>query len=82
MFHAYRAGEVLEGHLPLVLDGVLDGLAADSRDAAIVALAEVDDIQVIVVTDEMTVSRRVDAAGGTVVEWPAADSERRRDHSR
>ncbi len=82
MFEAYRAGEVLEGHLPLVLDGVLDGLAADSREAAVVALAEVDDIQVIVVTDEETVSRRVGAAGGTIVEWPAPVSERSRDHSR
>ena len=82
MFDAYRAGEVLEGHLPLVLDGVLDGLAGDSRDAGVVALAEVDDIQVIVVTDDLTVSRRVGAAGGTIVEWPSPESERRRDHSR
>ena len=47
MFDAYRTGEVLEGHLPLVLDGVVDGLAVDARDAAVLALAAVDDIQVI-----------------------------------
>ena len=74
MFDAYRAGEVLEGHLPLVLDGVLDGLAADARDAAVLALAEVDDIQVIVVTDDETVTRRVRDAGGTIVQWPTSES--------
>jgi hypothetical protein len=74
MFDAYRAGEVLEGHLPLVLDGVLDGLAADARDAAVLALAKADDLQVIVVTDEETVTRRVRDAGGTIVHWPAPES--------
>jgi len=77
MFVAYRAGEVLEGHLPLVLDGVLDGLAADVRDAAVLALADVDDAQVIVVTDDDTVSQRVGAAGGTIVRWPAPEDKRR-----
>jgi hypothetical protein len=81
LFDAYRAGEVLEGHLPLVLDGVLDGLAGDARDAAVRALAAVDDIQVIVVTDEATVARRVREAGGTIVQWPASESTRVRDRS-
>jgi hypothetical protein len=81
LFDAYRAGEVLEGHLPLVLDGVLDGLAADARDAAVPALGEVDDIQVIVVTDEERVANRVREAGGTIVQWPAPESTRRRDRS-
>lgn len=76
MFDAYREGEVLEGHLPLVLDGALDGLAADARDAAVLALATVDDIQVIVVTDDDNVARRVDEAGGTIVHWSAAESQR------
>jgi hypothetical protein len=77
MFDAYRAGEVLEGHLPLVLDGVLDGLAADARDAAVLALARVDDAQVIVVTADDAVTQRVSAAGGTIVRWPAPEAQRR-----
>ena len=77
MLDAYRAGEVLEGHLPLVLDGVIDGLAADVRDAAVLALASVDDAQVIVVTDDDTVTQRVGAAGGTIVRWPTPEGQRR-----
>jgi hypothetical protein len=77
MFDAYRAGEVLEGHLPLVLDGVLDGLAADARDAAVLALARVDDAQVIVVTADEAVTQRVSAAGGTIVRWPSPEAQRR-----
>jgi hypothetical protein len=77
MVDAYRAGEVLEGHLPLVLDGVLDGLAADARDAAVLALASVDDAQVIVVTADDAVTQRVDAAGGTIVRWPGPEAQRR-----
>jgi hypothetical protein len=78
LFDAYRAGEVLEGHLPLVLDGVLDGLAADARDAAVVALASVDDAQVIVVTDDPGVTNRISEAGGTIVQWPAPEAQRHR----
>jgi hypothetical protein len=78
LFAAYRAGEVLEGHLPLVLDGVLDGLAADARDAAVFALAAVDDAQVIVVTDDEVVARRMSDAGGTIVRWPAPEEQRNR----
>ena len=75
MFDAYRAGEVLEGHMPLVLDGVLDGLAADTRDAAVLALARVDDAQVIVVTADDAVTQRVASAGGTIVHWPGPDAQ-------
>jgi len=56
---------------------VLDGLAADARDAAVLALARVDDMQVIVVTDDNTVTKRVAAAGGTIVRWPAPEGQRR-----
>jgi hypothetical protein len=77
MVDAYRAGEVLEGHLPLVLDGVLDGLAADARDAAVLALASVDDAQVIVVTADDAVMQRIAAAGGTIVRWPGPEAQRR-----
>jgi hypothetical protein len=78
LFDAYRAGEVLEGHLPLVLDGVLDGLAADARDAAVLTLASVDDAQVIVVTDDAGVTNRISEAGGTIVQWPAPEAQRHR----
>lgn len=78
LFDAYRAGEVLEGHLPLVLDGVLDGLAADARDAAVLALASIDDAQVIVVTDDAGVRSRISEAGGTIVQWPAPETQRHR----
>jgi hypothetical protein len=77
MVDAYRAGEVLEGHLPLVLDGVLDGLAADARDAAVLALSRVDDAQVIVVTADDAVTQRIAAAGGTIVRWPGPEAQRR-----
>lgn len=70
MLHAYRAGEVLEGRLPLVLDGVLDGLDAEVRDAGVLALADADDAQIIVVTDDPEVTKRVSDAGGTIVRWP------------
>ena len=69
MFDAYRAGDVLEGRLPLILDGVLDGLAAEVRDPAVLALADADDVQVIVVTDDPEVTNRVSEAGGTVGRW-------------
>jgi hypothetical protein len=74
MFDAYRAGDVLEGRLPLVLDGVLDGLAADVRDPAVVALADADDVQVIVVTDDPEVTNCVSEAGGTIVRWPEPET--------
>jgi hypothetical protein len=70
MLDAYRAGEVLEGRLPLVLDGVLDGLDVEVRDAAVLALADADDAQIIVVTDDAEVTKRVSDAGGTIVRWP------------
>jgi hypothetical protein len=81
LFDAYRAGEVLEGHLPLVLDGVLDGLAADARDAAVLALARIDDAQVIVVTDDAGVTSRIREAGGTIVQWPVPEGQWHRETS-
>jgi hypothetical protein len=70
MLDAYRAGEVLEGRLPLVLDGVLDGHDTEVRDAAVLALADADDAQIIVVTDDPEITKRVSDAGGTIVRWP------------
>jgi hypothetical protein len=66
----YRSGYLLAGQLPLVLDGALDGLAAAAREAAIKVLAEADDLQTIVVSDDVEVMQSVARAGGTLVRWP------------
>jgi hypothetical protein len=66
----YRAGQLLEGRLPLVLDGALDGLGAPGREAAVQALAQAVDLQTIVVSDDVEVMQSVAIAGGTLVRWP------------
>ena len=66
----YRAGQLLEGRLPLVLDGALDGLGAPGREAAVQVLAQAVDVQTIVVTDDLEVMQSVANAGGTLVRWP------------
>ena len=76
MLDAYRAGEVLEGHLPMVLDGVLDGVDGEVRDAAVLALADAGDVPVIVVTDDAEVTKRISDAGGTIVRWPEPEAPR------
>ena len=48
------------------------------RNAAVFALAAVDDAQVIVVTDDEVVARRMSDAGGTIVRWPAPEEQRNR----
>jgi hypothetical protein len=66
----YRAGQLLEGRLPLVLDGALDGLGAPGREAAVQALAQAVDLQTIVVSDDVEVMQSVALAGGSLVRWP------------
>jgi hypothetical protein len=66
----YRAGQLLDGRLPLVLDGALDGLGAPGREAAVQALAQAVDLQTIVVSDDVEVMQSVALAGGTLVRWP------------
>jgi hypothetical protein len=73
---AYRAGSVLAGRVPLVFDGVLDRISPDTCDAAVGALADAADLQAIVVSNEPQVMQRIRDAGGTIVHWPEAETER------
>jgi hypothetical protein len=70
LLDAYRAGNLLGGRLPVVLDGAFDGVAPDARDAAIRVLSRNTDVQSIVVTDDLEVMKSLTAAGGTIVLWP------------
>ena len=70
LLDSYRAGNLLGGRLPVVLDGAFDGLVPEARDAAILVLSKNADVQSIVVTDDLEVMKSVTAAGGTIVLWP------------
>jgi hypothetical protein len=70
LLDSYRAGNLLGGRLPVVLDGVFDGLDSSARDAGIRVLGRDTDVQSIVVTDDLEVMQSVTAAGGTIVLWP------------
>jgi hypothetical protein len=72
---AYRAGTVLDGKVPLVLDGVLDRIGPDACDAAVDILLRADDLQAIVVSNEPAVVQRIGSAGGTMVRWPEPDHQ-------
>jgi hypothetical protein len=74
LLDAYRAGNVLGGRLPVVLDGPFDGLAPAARDAAIRVLSRNTDVQSIIVTDDLDVMKSLTAAGGTIVLWPESAS--------
>ncbi|MDQ1510714.1 MAG: hypothetical protein QOG50_2558 [Actinomycetota bacterium] len=73
LLDAYRAGNLLGGRLPVVLDGAFDGLVAQARDAAVLVLSRNTDVQSIVVTDDLEVMKSVTRAGGTIVLWPESD---------
>jgi hypothetical protein len=66
----YRAGALLDGRLPMVVDGVLDEIARDAREAAVRTLAGADDVQVIVVSDDAEVLQSLANAGSALVRWP------------
>jgi hypothetical protein len=70
----YRAGELLNGTLPLVMDGVLDGIEHDVRERAIQQFAAVDDIQIVVVSDDPEVLQALAYAGAALVRWPESAS--------
>jgi len=70
LFAQYRAGVLLDGTLPLVIDGVLDGIARDAREGAIQRFAGADDIQIIVVSDDPEVLQGLACAGAALVRWP------------
>jgi hypothetical protein len=66
----YRAGALLEGRLPVVIDGVIDEIAREPREAAVRTLAGIDDIQVIVVSDDAEVLQCLANARAVLVRWP------------
>ncbi len=68
----YRAGDLLNGTLPLVIDGVLDDLPADARETAVRLLAAADDVQAVVVTDDPEVMQSLAYAGAAITRWPEA----------
>ena len=70
LLDSYRAGNLLEGRLPMVFDGAFDGLTPEARDAAVLVLSRNTDVQSIVVTDDLDVMKSVTAVGGTIVLWP------------
>jgi hypothetical protein len=67
---SYERRELLAGRLPLVLDGVLDGLDAETREAAVKVFARAPEVQTVVVTDDPEVMQSLSRAGATLVRWP------------
>ena len=70
VFTAYRSGRLLAGRLPLIVDGVLDGLTLDARERALGVFAAPIDVQTVVVTDDPEVMQSLSREGGTLVRWP------------
>ena len=66
----YDHGELLAGRLPLVLDGVLDGLPSETREAAVEVFARAEAVQTVVVTHDPEVMQTLARAGATLVRWP------------
>jgi hypothetical protein len=74
LFAEYRAGALLDGTLPLVIDGVLDGIGREARERTIQQLAGADDIQIVVVSDDPEVLQAMAYAGAALVRWPESAS--------
>jgi len=70
---------LLDGRLPLVVDGAIDEIARDAREAAVRLLSRADDIQVIVVSDDAEVLQCLANAGSTLVRWPEQPQPERQD---
>jgi hypothetical protein len=64
LLDAYRAGDLLAGRLPLVVNGAFDGLDASTLAGK---LALVDDVQVVVVTPDAVLAAELGRAGAAVV---------------
>jgi len=75
LFAEYRAGALLDGVLPLVIDGVLDGIGREARDRMVQQLAGVDDVQIVVVSEDPEVLQALAYAGASLVRWPESASE-------
>lgn len=71
---AYRAGNVLDGKVPLVFDGVLDRIGREACEAAVETLLRAEDLQAIVVSNDPQVVQLIHNAGGTIVRWPEHDA--------
>jgi len=75
VFAEYRAGALLDGVLPLVIDGVLDGIGREARDRMVQQLVGVDDVQIVVVSEDPEVLQALAYAGASLVRWPESASE-------
>jgi hypothetical protein len=75
LFAEYRVGALLHGTLPMVIDGVLDGIGHDARERAIRQFAGADDIQIVVVSDDPEVLQGLAYAGAALVRWPESAPE-------
>ena len=64
----------------MVVDGVIDGIARDPREAAARHLAGVDDIQVIVVSSDPEVLQSLANVGASLVRWPERSEPERQDN--
>ena len=74
LFAEYRTGALLDGMLPLVIDGVLDGTGRDARDRMIQELVGADDIQIVVVSEDPEVLQALAYLGASLVRWPESAS--------
>jgi hypothetical protein len=69
----YRAGQLMAGRLPLVFDGVFDGMSAAVGTAIARHLSSVEDVQVIVVTAQPHVVDSFAGVGAVTFQWPDLD---------
>jgi hypothetical protein len=72
LFERHRAGELLAGRQPIVLDRALDKLDAACCGMVAQQLSSVGDVQIVVVTTRKEVSDAFSAAGVPAAAWPAA----------
>ena len=73
LLDAYRAGNLLGGRLPVVLDGAFDGLVPDARDAAVRRAESQHRCPVDRRDRRPRRHEERDRAGGTIVLWPESD---------
>ena len=69
LFERYRAGDLLGGRLPLVVDGAFDDLGPRRAASVALHLGALDDIQVIVVTADRELARLLARNDATTVAW-------------
>ena len=74
LFDCYRAGELLAGRLPVVVDGAFDDLGPERGAAIAEQLKSLGDVQVIVVTADTGIANLLAGTGATSVAWPAASA--------